>query len=125
MMRFAPQKSLGWPAAIIVSGLFSLALVGLDVRFFLRPAVLLWFVVVCPGMAWVPLLNVKDVALSWTLAIAASLLIDLLLGITMVYFHLWSPLWSLIALVVMAGAGVYVNWARPGSDDPSTRLLEA
>jgi uncharacterized membrane protein len=124
MMPTSGQRALAWPAAIIASGLFSLAVVGLDVKFSFRPVLLLWFFTVCPGMAWVRLLDVEDVALRWTLAIAASLLVDLLVAIPMLYFHLWSPVWALVLIAVIAGVGVSTSRMMQGSDSHSMRSLE-
>jgi hypothetical protein len=114
-MRISRQSPPLWSAAIIGSGFLTLVMMAFDVRSLARFVVVVWFLAVCPGMAWVQLLDVRDTALRWTLAIAASLALDLLLGLAMLYFHLWAPAWGLFILVLIAGAGAGIGWLMPGS----------
>jgi uncharacterized membrane protein len=118
MMKVSTEKSMIWPAVILASGALTLVMTMLDVNFFIRPALVIWFLTVCPGMAWIQVLNVREAALRWTLAITASLVLDLLLAMGMLYSSLWSPTWALVILVAIAGIGASTDWivSQPGSD---------
>ncbi len=113
-----------WPFLILTSGVLTLVVTRLDVHSFARPALVIWFLTVCPGMAWVRLLQVRDKMLRWTLAIAISLLLDLLLAMGMLYSSWWSPTWALIILVAIAGVGVSVSWIRTTSGTDSRKRTD-
>jgi hypothetical protein len=119
-MKVSTDRLMIWPAAILASGALTLLIAELDVKFFIRAPLVIWFLTVCPGMAWVRVLHVKDATLRWTLAITASLLLDLLLGMGMLYSRWWSPTWALVILVAIAGGGVAMDWMVPGpGSDPT------
>jgi hypothetical protein len=118
MMKVSTERSMIWPAAILASGVLTLLMAELDVTFSIRAPLVIWFLTVCPGMAWIRRLHVKDVKLRWTLAITASLLLALVLGMAMLYSNSWSPTWALVVLVAIAGLGVLIDWKvrEPGND---------
>src|SRR4051794_8382675 len=66
-----------WPLVIAVSTLCAVAaaLGGWEAPF--RPALVLWFVLVCPGMALVRLLRLGEPVTEWTLAVALSVTLDI------------------------------------------------
>jgi hypothetical protein len=94
-----------WPVIVLVSafavGLLLLGESGLP----LRPIITIWFLIVCPGMAFVPMLPIKDGLAAFTVGIGVSLAIDALIAEAMVYTTHWSATWSLAILVGIAGAG--------------------
>jgi hypothetical protein len=118
MMKVSTERSMIWPAAILASGVLTLLMAELDVKSSIRAPLVIWFLTVCPGMAWIRLLHVKDAKLRWTLAITASLLLALMLGMGMLYSNWWSPTWALVVLVAIAGGGVLIDWKvrDPGND---------
>jgi uncharacterized membrane protein len=74
----------------------------------LRAPLVLTFLLLGPGMAFVPLLGLRDPVAELTLALALSLALDVLVAVTMLYADAWSPVGSLLALagLALAGAGL-------------------
>ena len=68
--------------------------------------VVLWFLLVCPGMALLPLLRLKQPALEISLGVALSLALDTMVAGIMLYAGLWSPEHGLLVL-----AGITVSGA--------------
>lgn len=66
-----------------------------------RSVIVLTFLLVCPGMAVVRPLRLATGATELLLAVVASVAIEALLALVMLYAHLWSPP---VLLVVMAAA---------------------
>jgi hypothetical protein len=95
-----------WPAIIIVSNISISLLVFGEFLPPVRPLMSFWFLLVCPGMAYVPLLHIRDGPVEWTLAIAVSLAIDAIVATFMVYTGNWSPNGGLIALMAISTGGV-------------------
>ncbi len=82
-----------------------------------RAALALWFLLICPGMAFVRLLQLDDKVREWTLAVALSLALDTGLALLMVYSRLWSPRLGLALLIGLSGLGallqLVVSWRLP------------
>ena len=70
-----------WPAIIVVSAVAAGGLVYAGVAGPLRVAAVLWFLLICPGMAFVRLLRVADLATELMLAIGLSLALDAVVAI--------------------------------------------
>lgn len=97
---------------IILSLLATIAVIVADAPQPFRAVVVLWFLILCPGMAFVRLLQVKDAWAEWTLAIALSLAIDALVAIFILYVGLWSPVWILVVIAILTLAGVLFQFAN-------------
>lgn len=101
-----------WPGVIAVSGL------GAGLLYFAAPgsppqqALTLWFLLVCPGMAFVRLLHLKEAYVQWILAIAVSLTLDAIVGGSMVYNGIWSPAAGLVQLIAISLAGAVLQTGR-------------
>jgi len=77
-----------------------------------RALIAVWFLLVCPGMAFVRLLQLQDQASEWTIAIALSLALDAAVAIIMVYGGIWSPDSGLRALILISLVGALMQfWA--------------
>ena len=99
-------RSIWWISLIIVSCLgVALAMVG-GIGGAVRPVLAFWFLLVCPGMAFVPLLHLKESLTELTLAIALSLALDTLVAEAMVLNRIWSPKWGLFALICLTLSGL-------------------
>jgi hypothetical protein len=96
---------------IIVLLLATIAAIVTDAPQPLRALVVLSFLFLCPGMAFVRLLRLKDTWAEWTLAIALSLAIDALVAIFILYVGLWSPIWIFVVIAVLTLAGVLFQFA--------------
>jgi hypothetical protein len=71
-----------------------------------RAPLVLAFVLLGPGMAYIPLLGLGDLLAELTLGLAVSLALDLAVAATMLYAGAWSPRTSLFVLGVVALGGV-------------------
>ncbi len=98
-----------WPAAIALSAIAVVMVVFGNAPQPLRPVIAFWFLLVCPGMALVRLLRLKEALAEWILAIALSLAIEALVAGLMVFTGLWSPGAGLAALVVISLAGALLQ----------------
>ena len=79
---------------------------------FLRYPLAFWFLLVCPGMAFMPLLELDDGLAEWVLAIALSLAIDLALALVMVYTGWWQYEWGLLILMMLCLVGISLQIKR-------------
>lgn len=100
-----------WPTVIILSAIA----VGL-VTFVmpdtpLRPLIVFWFLFICPGMAFVRLLHLKELVVEWTLALALSFFIDAVIGGIFLYAGRWSPTGILIILIGISLGGALLQLA--------------
>jgi hypothetical protein len=95
-----------WPGIISISNVSIGLLVFGEFLPPVRHLMSFWFLLVCPGMAYVPLLHIRDGPVEWTLAIALSLAIDAIVATFMVYTGNWSPNGGLIALMAISTGGV-------------------
>ncbi len=107
-----------WPSAITLSALGMFAVSVAEVAPALRHVIAFWFLLVCPGMAAVRLLRIREPVVEWTLAVALSLALDLLLAAMMVYSGRWSPVSGVLLLVAFSIGCVLPQfaWAARGSD---------
>ncbi len=94
-----------WPTVIAVSAIGVGLVVFGNVASPIRPVIAFWFLLICPGMAFVRLLRIQDNSNELTLAVALSLAIDSVLAIVMVYARLWSPKWGLGILIGISVLG--------------------
>jgi uncharacterized membrane protein len=101
-----------WPAIIMVSAIGTGTLVIADILPPIRHLLSLWFLLVCPGMAYVRLLPIRDSLTQWTLAVALSLAMDTVVAAFMLYTGNWSPDWGLVALIAICLGGVLYPKSR-------------
>lgn len=98
-----------WPLIIIASASGSVLAEVSDVGSPLRPAIIFWFMLFCPGMAFVRLLQIEDRLMELTVAIALSIGIDTVVSETMVLAQRWSSELGLIVLAGLSLAGVMLQ----------------
>jgi hypothetical protein len=103
-----------WPSIIVLSTAAVWALAAADESFPLRSLVVVWFLLVCPGMALVGLLDVGDGWRSLALALPLSAAIDIIVSGSMLYAGAWSPAWALLALSVLSLSGAALQLRRAG-----------
>ncbi|HEU0113475.1 MAG TPA: hypothetical protein VFQ80_02300, partial [Thermomicrobiales bacterium] len=80
-----------WPLAIVGSAAATAAVTLAPPGNPLRLAVVFWFLFICPGMAVVRLLGLRDHVTELTLALALSLALDAIVAGAMLYLGMWSP----------------------------------
>jgi hypothetical protein len=72
----------------------------------LRPIVVMWFLLFCPGMMLVGFLRLNQVVVEWMLALALSLSVDGIVSGIVLYTGLWSPaaILNIIICLTLVGA---------------------
>ncbi len=108
-----------WPVIIVVSAAVACLMAFVFVESPLRPSVTLWFLLACPGMAFVRLMRVSPFYVEWALGIALSLALGTLVSALMMYANAWSWELALLLLAVLSvgGAALQISLAaqhRPG-----------
>ena len=94
-----------WRLVLGLSTLAAAAAVFGEVTGAVRAPVVLWFVLVCPGLAIVRLLRLREAAAELTLAVALSLALAVIVPTTLLYSGAWSPAAGLaILMAVTCGA---------------------
>lgn len=95
-------------AVTTASGLAAVAGVLGDVGAPVQPTLVLWFVLVCPGMALVGLVRPPSLLFALTLSIAVSCALAVMVSQALLYAGAWSPVTGLVVLAgltaVAAGA---------------------
>jgi uncharacterized membrane protein len=101
----------GWPGVIGASAIAAAVLLHGLPALPLRGPILLWFLVVCPGMAFVQLLRLDNPVLAWVLAVALSFALTSLVAMAMVYTA-WSPERGFNVLLLITAAGLALSLRR-------------
>ena len=107
-------RAMLWPPLIAASALAALAVTYAGATGPVRPLVALWFLAVCPGMALVRLLGLRDLLAELVLAVAVSLSLETIVATALVYAGSWSPQTTLdvFAGIALAGAAAQTAVAR-------------
>jgi hypothetical protein len=77
-----------------------------------RVILALVFLFFLPGLACVRLLHLSDLLLEWTLAIALSLALDIIVPTLLLYARLWHPDWAMAIMVVITISGVILSFSQ-------------
>lgn len=80
----------------------------------LRTAVVLWFLGVCPGLAFVGAIRLADPWLEAALTLALSFAITVLVALVTAYGFGWSPSAALAVVVTLTLAGGAAQLLLPG-----------
>jgi hypothetical protein len=87
----------------------------------LKPLLVLGFLLVCPGMAYVRLLELHDPYAQWGLAIAVSLAVEVAVVEAMLFAHMWSATRGLLSIALLSLLGVALQVLRAWRADGVTR----
>ena len=98
--------SLKWPAIVAISAVSAEVLTYNDVTTPLRPVIIFWFLLVCPGMAFIQLLQLREFLYEIVLTIALSLALELIVATVVLYAGFWSPELILRILIGISLVGV-------------------
>ncbi len=98
-----------WPLIIIVSTVAVpiTSLVNADPV--VRAPLVLWFSLVCPGMAWVRLLHLGAPLVEAVTAVALSVALSGLTAAAFLYAGHWSPSWIMVALIAITVLGIALD----------------
>ena len=105
----ASLRSWLWPLVIVLSSIGVSVVVLADVHSPVRPLLAFWFLCLCPGMAFVRLLDIEEGYIQLTLAIALSLALDTAVATALLYAHRWSPAHTLGLLAGLSLVGVALD----------------
>jgi hypothetical protein len=94
-----------WPLVILVSSLAMAFLLLADVHSPVRLVAALWFLLVCTGMAFVPLLGVRPLGFELGLGVALSIVLDALVTTTLLLAGGLSEQSGFVALVGLCLVG--------------------
>ena len=104
-----------WPVVILCSAVTSGLFFYLAFASTFRLITTLWFLLVCPGMAFVRLFQFDETYYEWTLAIALSISLDAIVACILLYAGFWSielGLWIVI-LTSLLGAMLQIFVIQP------------
>jgi hypothetical protein len=102
-----------WPVILVLAAIATALLVYVVPGLPIRPYVVLAFLILCPGMALIRLLRLRDIAVEWTLAIALSIVLDAIIPTIQLYAHLWSPEISLDIILVITAIAALAQFINP------------
>jgi hypothetical protein len=89
----------------IAAGIFAFA--GTDTQ--IRSAIVLGFLVICPGMMLVRLIRLREPLFEWVLALALSLAVDAIVAGILLYAGRWSPTSAFVILLGLTVVGALAN----------------
>ena len=101
-------RDLRWPTGMVAAAGVVCALVIAGGQSLPRTLIVLGFMLICPGLALLRLIDPLDTLMTVTLAVALSVALEMLLALALAYSGLWSPGAALAILVglVVGAAGV-------------------
>jgi hypothetical protein len=103
------RGSLFWWVVIIASAAATVFGIVSDTSSVLRTTLTFWFLLVCPGMAYIRLLRLNQPATELTLAVALSITIDTVVTLGQVLANAWSVRVSVSILIIISFAGVILQ----------------
>ena len=98
-----------WPLVILISALAAKLTTDSSSQTSLRVLFTFWFLLVCPGMAFVRLFNFKEKLSEWVLAVGLSIVIDVIVSEIAVLNRLWSLQAMVSALVGISVTGALIQ----------------
>jgi uncharacterized protein (TIGR02271 family) len=78
-----------------------------------RPAITLWFLLICPGLALIPLFHLDDLIAEGVLCLTLSLAVDAFVGGAALYAGRWSMTGTFTALLGVSIGGALIQIAAP------------
>ncbi len=98
-----------WPLVIFISGLIAALFAASSYDAPIRLLFSFWFLLVCPGMAFVRLLGFKDKLAEWVVAIGLSIAIDVVVSEIAVLNRAWSIQGMVDVLVGLCFIGALIQ----------------
>jgi small-conductance mechanosensitive channel len=120
MSTMTEPRFVWWQFVIVTSTLVALiaTAVGTGTAFTTLPV--LWFLAVCPGMAFVRLLAMEDPVLRWISAIGLSVALGAVVAEALLFAHLYTGFRTIVVLGVLACAGAVIGRRRArGNPEPA------
>ena len=103
------QRISPWTLILILSAVVAGLLMLLVNDGPVRVAVVLWFLLVCPGMALVRFFHLDEPLLVWVLAVTLSLVADTFVGGVLLYSGRWAPSGAFAILLAHTIGGALIH----------------
>ncbi len=110
------RRSWFWPLIILLSGIATELVIHLLPGQEITMLVTMWFLFVCPGMAFLRFFRLGTLVVEITIAVALSLSIDAVVTGIFLYAHAWNPTYTLLSLIIcssLAAIGQLVFMREP------------
>ena len=117
--------SLFWPIFIIAATAGVGVSLLLDIGGVLQAAIGFPFLLICPGMAYIRLLKMKERFTELILAIALSMALGTIISTALVLADVWAPAAAVSALMVISLVGAALQIAHHRSDRITGRRNDA
>ena len=98
-----------WPLIISTSGIVLMVLVLSNVQSPARVVIAVGFLMVCPGMAFVRLLDIGQSLIEWTLAVGLSIALVTLVAGVMIYAGVYTVERTLLLMILVTTIGVVLQ----------------
>lgn len=108
------MRGVWWPVAIVLSAALAGAAFAARLGPPLQPIAAFWFLLVCPGMAYIRLVRIATPLVELALAVALSLALDTLVAEAFVLAGRWSAAGALATLIALSLVGAALQVARAG-----------
>jgi hypothetical protein len=109
LLRLDEIRANSWPSIIAVSTVAVAICTLVQADPLIRGPLVLWFSLVCTGMAWVRVIRITDPLAEAAAAVALSVALSGLAAAAFLYSGHWSPNWTLVVLQAVTLAGVFVD----------------
>lgn len=112
-------------AVPVLSGVAAVAAVLAEVGAPVQPVLVLWFVLVCPGLALVGLVRPRSPLFALTLSIAVSCALAVVVAQALLFAGTWSPVAGLVVLAALTttAVGVDLLGVRRGAHPPADAAM--
>jgi len=108
----AVAGGMWWPSVIVASAAIVTAATLFHAGAPVRPVAAFWFLLVCPGMAFAPLLPIRDRLIQFGFAVALSIGLDGVVSEAMLYTGAWSYQGQLAVLIGICLVGTTLQIRR-------------
>jgi hypothetical protein len=117
------RRASTWPAVAAISALAAVGAVAADFGTPVRGPLVVWFLLVGPGLTVVGLLGFADPWLELAASVAISMALGVAVAEAMLFLGLWSPTLGLLVLAALTLAGAAFSATRP-SDSPALSAVD-
>ncbi len=105
-------RSSWWSLVIILSAIAVTLAIVVNAGTPVRPLLVFWFLLVCPGMAFVQLMHIEERLTELVLAIALSIALDTIIAEIMALNKIWSFRGGLFVLICLSLFGAALQIMR-------------
>ncbi len=112
-------RSSWWSLIIILSAIAVTLAIVANAGMPVRPLLVFWFLLVCPGMAFIQLMHIEERLIELVLAIALSIALDTVVAEIMALNKIWSFRAGLFVLICLSLFGAALQIMRAINQMPT------